>query len=477
MPDPPATTPTQNLLWYTDRSRFKTATSRCARQRYLSYHAGPTGYGLRHRSESLPLATGLSAHDGVARFAEILIAEDRLPVLEEVRAIIQDVQHDYLMKVEEKGFLGILGGEATAETIQEQKVLISGLLWALRLKFLPWFHQTYRLLESEKERVHFLECGCGAPALDAAEHVRRGCTGKVLMIRNDLLGIRREAPTLGYFEIKTTGWESAAWSEQWETDYQLGLGTLDIGKIYPGKEVTELYIVGLGKGRRQKDRYDGSTDERKKQQSPLCYGFCRPSNPPLDTDDWLWAYEWVDAEGATKRKTRAHKRRGIWELAESDWPIWRAYQQNEPAITPEEFWVRMLPDSLLEKVVFLLGPMNRQDHQIQAVRRSMVGEEDRWQEILWRLYELQAGGQSWASEAFQAELDRLVPCSWDCRRFGKDHQCEFVPICHREIGWEDPIGNGKYEPRRPHHEPELAQMKERGYAPPDWEADDDEESP
>lgn len=477
MPDD-LTAPVPLNLWLTDRTRSKTGLGRCQRKRYLSAHFGPTGYGITSRSESMPLATGIAVHEGIAGFSEILITDDRLPALPEVREIVKRSQQEYLAKVGARGFSGILKGPITDETIREQTALISGLIWAVRLKFLPWFHQTYKLISAERERLHFLSCTCGAGPLDTAEHMRRGCQGIALMIRTDILAARRGASTLAYFEAKTTGWESDAWAEQWETDPQLALGTLDTDKEY-GAEVTELYIIGIGKGARKKDRYEEADPNNplsgmRRQQSPLCYGYCRPGNPPLATEDWLPSYEWVDDNGETKRKTKMHRRRGIWELPESDWPVWRAYHQQDPELTPEEFWIRMLPASVLDKVCFLLGPMNRQDEQLRMLRTSMLADEQRWQETLWTLYEFQ-GEYKWDSPAFQERLDQLVPCSWACRPFGKEHQCEFVPICHRDEGWQDPIGSGRFVPRRPHHAPELQQAVARGLLVADTQEEAEEE--
>lgn len=460
-------------LWLTDRSRTKVGMGRCARARYLGYHFGPTGYGIATRAESLPLATGLSAHAIVEGYMGILKGEDRMPSLEETRAIVAEARATYEAKVAAKGFRGILAGPHTDETIAEQSALISGLAWAIRLKFLPWFHQHYRVIACEQERLHFLECVCGAHPLQAADHIARGCEGKALMIRTDVLAQRRGAQTLAYFEAKTTGWDSDAWAEQWETDPQLGLGTLDAKQIW-GAEVTELYILALGKGARRRDKADGP-EGRKKQMSALTYGYCRPGNPPLATDDWLPAYEWLDTTtGEMKRASRAHRRRGVWELAESDWPTWLAYRSTDPDLTPEEFWVRTLPEAVLDKVCFLLGPMNRQDAQLQSVRRSMAAEEGRWQAILWRLYEAQQT-HPWASVEFQALLDAIVPASWQCRPFGKEHQCEFVPICHRHQGWDDPLAGGRYRPRLPHHDPERDQAIARGLLPSEAEEESPEE--
>jgi len=461
----PTPIPTPLSLWLTDRSRFRLATGRCPRARYLANHAGPTGYGYAAAAQALPLVTGQAAHDGLAAFATILQREGRLPTVDEVRQTIQTVQAAYVAKVTERGFRGILGGAQTEETITEQLALISGLIWILRLRFLPWFHENFTVVSIEEERIHLLNCTCGAGPLPLEAHLERDCQGPGLMIRLDLLARRRSAPTLAYFELKTTGWESAAWAEQWETDPQLALGTLG-AKARFGMDVSELYIVTLQKGSRRRDKYD--PEGRKKQMTPLCYGYCRPGNPPLATDDWLPAYEWQNDEGETKRASRQHKRRGIWELKDSDWPVWQAYRAQDPAMPPEEFWLRYLPASTLDSICTVLGPMNRQDQQLESLERSLAAEEARWQEIVWDLFAAQQPQPpeghvaGWASAEFQAYLDQKIPCSWICRPFGKEHQCEFVWICHRGEGWQDPIGSGKYKPRRPHHDPELRQAIARG---------------
>jgi hypothetical protein len=459
-PTTPTTTPSS--IWFTDGSRYKTGTANCPRRRWLNYHSGPTGYGITAKRDSLPLATGISTHQGVEEFAYLLARYDRLPDVHETRLIINEVCDIYVHRVELRGFRGILGSAETEETIAEQRTLIAGLLWAVRLKFLPWLHENYQIVQAEEERLHFLSCTCGAPPLDQAEHDRRGCTGQALQIRSDLIGRRRGGQNLAYFEFKTTSWAGDAWSEQWETTPQLALGTLDAERLWGG-EVTELYVVRLDKGARRRDKYDA--DQRRRQLSPLCYGYCRPGNPPLAPDDWLPSYEWINDNGEVKRKTKAHERRGVWTLGDSDWPVKLAYMTTDPDLTPEEFWVRFLPHSILDKVCAIIGPLNRQDQQLQSLLRSFAGEELRWQQVLWELYELQTQGYNFASDLFQSTLDRLVPCSWNCRPFGRDHECEFVPICHRHSGWDDPFGSGHYQPRLPHHQPELDQAIARGLLP------------
>lgn len=453
-----------SAIWFTDRSRYETGTGKCAFRRYLTNHAGPTGYGWVRKGESLPLATGTAFHTGLGMLTEILRTTDKLPSENEVRAIIRVCRDDYETLLTEKGYSsgGLFSSAITEETIKEQSSLIHGLIWTIAVRFLPWLHDTYRVLEVEQERLHFLQCTCGAGPMEQAEHDARGCHGVALMLRTDCLAQHRQGQHLAYFEGKTTGWESDAWAEQWEIKPQLGLGTLDLDTRY-GHEVSELFIIGVNKGSRKKDRNDEGTpfEGMRRQQSPLCYGYCRPGNPPLAKDDWHPAYEWTTDAGEVKRTTKAHKKRGVWQLAASDWPLYKAYTSDGGNVPPEEFWVRTLPKPVLDKIVFLLGPMNRQDAQIQALRRGVHGEEVKWQEILWNLYELQQQGHSWGSPAFHERADTLIPRSWQCRQFGKDYQCEFVPLCYQHTGWQDPASIG-YTARRPHHAPELTQAVERG---------------
>ena len=310
-----------SLIWLTDRSRYETGTGRCARRRYLQYHAGPTGYGLARKGESVPLATGIYYARGVEQLMLFMKQSDQLPDVDVVRAAVKYAREAYERKLTLKGFHGALSSDITNETIKEQSVLIGGLIWAFALRFLPWLHESFRILEVEQERLHFLDCTCGAGTgiFEQRIHDERECAGTALMIRTDILAQHRRAQHLAYFECKTTGWESDAWAEQWETKPQLGLGTLDLEKRY-GNEVTEIYIVGAGKGARKKDQYHPE-DPMKRQQSPLCYGYCRPGSPPHAKDEWLPAREWKNEANETKRISKAHRRRGIWELEKSDWPI------------------------------------------------------------------------------------------------------------------------------------------------------------
>lgn len=449
------------VLWLTDRSRYSTGLGRCAAQRYLSYHFGPTGYGVVRRADSLPLATGQYTHLALERIFGYLRDKDQMPPVEAVREYIAEATAAYEKRIESRGFRGLLQSEKSDEVLVEQQTLLEGLIWTAVRGVIPWMHQTYRIVEAETESVYMLGCTCGlgSAVLDPRLHAARTCAGIGMMLRQDVLAEHRTSHNLAYFEGKTTGWAGDNWAPQWETRPQLAIGTFGVKERF-GREVTEHYILALYKGSR---RASGEgEDQVVRQDSATCYGYCRPGNPPLSADDWLPTYTWTDEDGQSRRASRQHRKRGVWELDQSDWPALAERVAGETAV---EFWTRTLPPSVVEKIAFLVGPLNRQDSQIESLKRSIAAEERRWQGILWELYQLQSDGWFWPSDKFQEAFDRLVPRSWDCRRFGAKHECEFKPICFRESGWENPLAASQFVPRRPHHDPELAQAVSRGLLP------------
>lgn len=462
------------LFWLTDRSHYEMGVGKCARERLLSKHAGPTGYGFVAKAESLPLATGTYLHQAAAHLFTHLYQTQSLPTTQVIREALSHATGEYEKVIAERGFRGLLASESSEEVIREQCALLTGMVWALALKFLPWFHQNYEVVEVEQENLVILECACGLSLTDDASlHVERGCDGIALQRRRDLVGKSRTTGKLAYFELKTTGLEVNRFMEEWEIKPQLSLGTLRAEEQW-GAPISELYVIGLYKGYRGKVRDEQDKVIGVRQESPFCYGYKRPGNPPLATDDWKASYRYTDESGKRKQVTKDYQKTGSWLLSESDWPIWVTNFQNDPQITPAECWVRTLPDQVLESQLYLLGPFNPQPIQTQMLVTSIVGEERRWQERLWDLFTLQQQ-HGWSSPEVQAYLDRHIPCSWNCRPYGANHQCVYLPICLKGEGWEDPLGTGRFVPRRPHHQPELDQAVARGLLPTEGQTVEEQE--
>lgn len=458
-------------LWLTDRTRYSLGTGRCRRQRFLTNHFGPSGYGIVRKSEALPLATGQYTHRALEHLYQHLQREDALPDVGLVREAIADACAAYEARITARGFRGLFQHESTDTVVAEQQTLIAGLVWAAYRTFLPWVHREFRVVEAEVESIYVLGCTCGlsSAVLDAPAHDNKGCQGIGVMVRQDVIAERREGHGVAYLETKTTGWGSDNWAPQWETRPQLAIGTFGIPERL-GKEITETYVLGLYKGSRRKGE-----DEAVRQDSPLCYGYCRPGNPPLSTDDWLPSYQWTDDMGRIRRASREHRKRSVKDLTVSDWPA--AVAAKAAGIPAAEFWFNQLPETVLEKVAFVVGPMNPQVVQRDALKRQIHSEEVDWQNRLWSLYEAATGANwTWQHPEYQAMLDRLFPASWDCRRYGLRSECEFTDLCFQKEGWEDPLGLGRYVARRPHHESELDQAIERGCLPAEaTEGDEDDD--
>jgi hypothetical protein len=460
-------------LWLTDRSRLYTGLGRCPRERYLKNHFGPTGYGIVRKAESLPLATGKYTHLAFEGIVQYLQQHDRYPSVEIIRASIAGACAEYRKAIEERGYAGLLKSERSDLVVTEQIALLTGLVWAACRTILPWLHREFRVLQCELESIYVLDCTCGLTSanLDAHAHSERGCLGVAQMLKQDIILEHRSRGVLAYMEIKTTGWAADSWAPQWETRPQLAIGTFGIPERY-GKDVSETYILGLYKGRRAK--IVDASGEWYRQESPCCLGYCRPGNPPLATDDWLPAFEWTDdTTGEVKKAGRAWQKRGIWELEGSDWPTWLASKAADPSLTPSEFWAAYLPQSVVAKQVFLVGPMRVHEGQVADLKQQIPAEEHRWQEILWKLYEV---GQeyAWDSPEFQNVLNRLVPQSFECRRYGLNAQCEFTNLCFKtDEQWRDPLAGGKFVPRRPHHQPEMLVAISRGLLPEVAQADEE----
>ena len=461
-------------LWLTDRTRYTTGTSHCQTERYFKNHFGPTGYGIVRKAESLPLMTGSYTHAAFETLWKYLQQHDSFPTVAVIRQAIADALGQYEKRIASRGYRGLLQSERGDEILREQQYLITGLIWAVCRTVLPWIHTNYRILQAEQETIYVLDCTCGLGSgeLDPARHDALGCLGIGQMLKQDAVAQHRTRGTLAYFEVKTTGSYLDNWAPQWETKPQLAIGNFGIKERY-GQDVEENYIIGLFKGQRKKVKSDDPfKDGQQVQDSAFCYGYFKAGNPPLATDDWKPAYEWVDDNGETKFARKPYAKAGVWEMIEGDWPTWVASHAADPSLTPAEVWVYSLPKSVLDKQVFLVGPLNRQAVQIESLKHQIVGEERRWQERLWKLYDAQEHGQSWADPAFQALLQSLVSASWECRRFGVRHSCEFTGICFRQDGWEDPLGTGLFTARRPHHQPELDQAISRGLLPEQSEEDE-----
>lgn len=399
----------------TDRSRHFRGLKDCARARFHEYHQ--YGFGIRPRSESIPLATGTAIHQAVEPM--LVIGKERLATRDEARIAIAAAVETYKHKCEARGFQGE-DSDSVAYVIAEQSTLIAGLAWSFYRVLLPWLLDEFEILEVEREVDIVLGCTCGLGDRIAGipEHESRACQGVALMSRGDLICRRRSDGTVGAWDLKSTGYGFS--SNEHEHSVQMALSSIAAEKII-GERCTHSYLIGFLKGKRdfQTKAEREAQGSLKKQQSLLCYAWYKPADPPFGGEDWRFEY--------TREK-------GYGKV-----PIWTAGQGfGEPLVAAEVWVMEVLPEEKVREQLSLYGPMQRQEWLEPAILREIELEARKWD---------------------TAQIDEF-PRSFDCYPWGR--ACEFLSCCF-DPALGDPLSSGRYLRRSPHHVAEAQVAKAAGW--------------
>lgn len=454
MAKPKAPEPT--TLHVVDRSRLILGWGKCLRARYLEYHGGPTGYGLRLKSESIPLTTGNGVHMGLADIINLRQVTPEPARREAYRGVIELRVEEYRKLVSARGFHeteGAEGAEEIARIIKEQSALIRGLLWGfVKIMLEPLFDE-YQPICVEQEEEYIVGCTCklGSGVAGKGEHESRGCHGTDIMTKPDLVLMRRHDQQLFYVEFKTLGQVTQKWEKKFNQSVQLALGAVGAERRLE-KPINFAFVYGLVKGWRYsaKDPVTGEKGKGPKQQdSVFCYAYRRPPNPPFDDGEWQLKYDYVDEAGANRKATPS---KGFVKTLVSDH-------------FPMEDWVEALPEEELRKIFTVLGPLETPRDLVPHMLAGIEAGEQRVLEGLWAVHDAKEAGADPTPL-----LDQHFPQSFICvNEYG--YECQFVRICK---GGEAADIGGSFETRRPHHEPELRQMIDRGIELPPEQAGEEE---
>lgn len=489
-------------LWLSSRSTFEKGAQFCPMYRYQRNHAGPYGYGFEPKGQSVPLSTGTYTHAGPEIILKaVMVAQETQaarfqtipwdPALGSwydvlVRAAVDHAAGKYQATIEKRGFLDkdLLEAESIAFTtilMREQQTLIEGLTWIWALYVLPGILQRGRIISVEAPEFVVLNCSCGAgPTAELQQHADRDCTGIGFLAKLDFLIQRFSDGAVEYHEFKTSAYGRKNWQEQWERKPQIQTSMLAAERRLD-VPVQSAFVHGLLKGRRDRDaasNYQGP----KKQATFLCYAYYEEPNPPMVSGDWQALFKFVDPDGNNRTLGKRYKKQPIWEvgargsydvrfpdklqvgvadvLGDSALVQVPIYQSNV------EHWIKRLPVEILQKTYQLVGPIPRDPDKIQMAVDAVVAEEMLWQDRIGAIYDFAAReGIGWEDPRFQALIQTVVPRSFNCDPFGGT-PCDYVPLCYKHQGWEDPVGSGAFVYRRPHHQAELDQMISRGLEPP-----------
>lgn len=448
------------LLHVVDRSRLQLGWGKCLRARFLEYHGGPTGYGIRLKREAMPLATGSAVHEGLADIITYRMTAPPGDRVDAYREAIKLRVESYRRLVVARGFQETEGegAEEVARIVKEQCSLIQGMLWGfIRIQLEPLFDIFQPIaVEQEEEYVVSCTCGLGDGVGDAKQHELRACHGYLVMTKPDLLLQRKSDNTVHYVEFKSLGQDSMKWRKKFELQsVQLALGAVGAERRL-GEKINFAWVYGLVKGWRYSAK-DPVTGEKGKgprmQDSVYCYAYKRPPNPPFDHGEWQYAYDYVDEAGSNRKATES--KGFVKTLVTSEFR--------------SEDWVAALPEDIVRKNYVILGPLETPRELVPQMLRGIAGQEQRVLEGLYAMHDAREAGHDDA--ALQALKDYHFPQSFLCvNEYG--YVCQFARICKGGEA-EDAVGN--YELRRPHHKPELEQVLARGIELPPEQMEEEEE--
>jgi hypothetical protein len=477
MPDPIPDQPEPLRLWLTSRSAYEDGFF-CPRSRYLQYHSGPFGYGIRRKAESIPLVTGGSIHQPLAELLTWIMHNptDMRGADQVLRAACGDSCAKYVEVVASRGLANLTEDETLKTVIAEQKLLIHALPWCWTLEALDDFLDRYELVSVEQVEELVVDCTCGLGDSIGSfrDHHNRTCEGIGIMGRLDVIARSKATRELIYVEFKTMSSGGRDWELQWADKLQFVMGVA-AAEARLDEVITEHAVYGLIKGSRQHiDRMpDGTYGGPIIQNTPLVYPYCNPGSPPVEPEQWEAQYETEDElTGQTRRLGRKYKKRLLTENQEA---TEAAAGEGMPL---GEYWTRIVHPAVRKKHVTYVGPLRIQPVMRQKLLNQIIPTEREWQRKAWAIYEAyDAANGEFDNPEFQKAMDEHAPCSWNCKQFGKRYACQFHKLCFQEVGWQDPLGSDYYLPRRPHHEAELKQAQARGLIPPDegLERTEDEE--
>lgn len=450
-------------LWLTDRSRYLVGLQHCQYRRFLEYHSGANGYGIRRKSEAMPLVTGIHVHEALA---QLLCYKPDVINRGMVREIIADTVAKYDALLKQRGFADPEEGTDQDFVRREQMALIAGMVWGWYRVAYQDFVTRYEVVRVEWEETYVAGCGCGLGdgVGEPQDHAARGCAAKggiVIMSRPDVIVKDRLTGRVENIDFKTQAYEP--FLPEWTDNVQMALSGLGAERSL-GTLLSNYNIHFLMKGARKSDWDDYAEDYSgpKRQQSPLIYGWYDMGSPPIRPASWKPSRVYYD-DVPSKWQAQRHAEPGPMGFRHtlgkdySKTPVWI---NAGPGV--EEWVMDVLDEETVKGEYRLIGPFDRPTRLMDDVVPTIVEHE---RENIEKLYAVREGHNP----------KHLFPQSWQCYRFKKP--CPFLEVCKNpDTTGADPIGSGLYIPRRPHHMLEMEQMQARGLEIPEDDTGDQDEA-
>lgn len=420
-----------------DRSRHE-CWQVCPRKRYWEYHYD--GIGLQRTAHSVPLLTGSIVHEGLAALmigapVDIAVNAALAGYDAEIKARSLEDTHDPNVDVHTH-FLWL---------VKSNRALIEGLIRAYALIRLPKVLAEYEILEVEREEeATFIVGGSGGAIAQGQGTQGQSPAGRTVkfLARTDALTRRRADGQLYIRNFKTVSDASNTWQAAFRYDTQTISEVIAVEQRL-GQRVSGVIIDGLIKQPRKCEYPKGSGVWH--HCSPLIWGWQRPGNPPIDSEDWQSQYEWQDAFGKTSRLGKGYSRKLVSE----------SYPGGVQA------WIAQLGESILADQFIELPPILRADWQVEEWLDTTLNLEvniGQYAADVNELVERHADdGYGYREHLLRRYFPKFTANSNCFHQFGS--QCSCFALCWGGAA-DDPLANG-YQRRIPNHlrESELVQLK------------------
>jgi hypothetical protein len=387
---------------YTDRTRFTQGCS-CEWKRLIGFHWG--GCGLSRKLQIAPLATGIAVHSALEAILRAWKDAQRTLPQFDYPAIIGPAVDRFREIVTERGLENY-----NTEEAHYQVALAQALPLAYARVCEDWFREEFELLAVEDEMP-----------LQVDESL-------MWQTRSDFITYVKTMSTYAVHDFKT----ASAWYPDnvtlWQDNLQQMVNGYAAGKRM-GVPVTHYYIHILVKG-------------SKRSPSPIVMPWYQPANPPMQIEDVAFRYKYVDQAGKNRYLGRSYERTLVSKF--------------EPDMGK---WIKQgVPMDVLQDSIVVIGPFGIDNVKVEKFLHGLPRHEQTWTA---RMEEIEDMGvvstsdweKAWPTAKFQNHLDRSFTRTYDCFQFG-GQKCAYYNLCHNKPGWDNPIGNGEYEPRTPHHSTE-----------------------
>ena len=421
-------------LWLVDRSRHQ-AGHDCQAYRYYRYHAGEHGYGMVHISQSVPLLTGGMIHECLADLLRWVKENGTAPDKVVQQLIVSKHTENYRKLVYGRGFQGV---EDAEPLLLEQQVLMAGMAYTWCRVVLPMIMEDWEILHVEEE----INIPVGSNLL--------------LMLRPDLILRHHRTKEVKVWDWKTAAYINESYIQEWSTSPQMMLTSWGARQKY-GYDIKEYYIGALYKGARKREwnedtaKYDGA----QRETSFLVWPYYNEGTPPFVGPQWQTSFTNPCPNPFTCEKARGKRGKPHNHQLGAGW--------TKTMPTDPHAWSQDIPMEKLQEVHQLLGPYEMDTYKVGQMITSLVANEEEWKEKVRKQYAVEDKAP-WENEAVQISLDQVFNRSYNCFSYGR--RCAYYDLCFKKPGWRTPLQTG-FLPRRPHHQQELDQMKERGVPVPD----------